>query len=290
MITAPDAVVIGLRALSFIALFQAAGCVLFLWLFRPQLQTTEQSLARLAYVATLGAIALTLAHHFLGPARMMGSFGGVFDLSLQTLLLDSSAGSARVLRIGGLILIAFGLRTNTTSDHKLTMLGVAAALGSFALMGHTTTHEPRLLLTPLLLVHVVIIAFWFGSLLPLIHVTESEAPAVSGDLLNRFSKLASWSVPLILVAGATIWYVLLPGFAGLATFTTPYSKIVIAKVAGFAILLGLAALNKWRYVPGVRAGDAASLIALRRCIAREWSLMALIFILTAFLTGLFSPE
>ena len=135
MITAPDAVVIGLRALSFIALFQAAGTALFLWLFRSQLQTTADGLERLARIAAFGAIALTLAHHFLGPARMTGSFSGIFDASLQTLLLESSAGSARALRIGGLVLIVFGLRTSGAPDYRLTLLGVAAALGSFALIG-----------------------------------------------------------------------------------------------------------------------------------------------------------
>ena len=282
---APDVIVVGLRALSFIAIFQAAGTVLFVWLFRPQLQNTEAALVRLAAVAAIGGIAFTLAHHFLGPARMTGSFSGVFDLSLQALLLESSAGSARALRIGGLIVLLLGLRASSP-NYRLALLGVAATLSSFALMGHTTTHDPGLLLTPLLIVHVVIIAFWFGSLLPLIHVTESESPDVSNDVLNRFSSLATWSVPMILIAGTAIWLVLLPDFAAL---TSSYSKLVFAKVAGFTVLLGLAALNKWRYVPRILSGDSQALVALRRCIAREWSLMALIFIVTASLTGFFSP-
>ena len=282
---APDVIVVGLRALSFIAIFQAAGTVLFVWLLRPQLQTTEAALARLAAVAAVGGIAFTLAHHFLGPARMTGSFSGIFDLSLQTLLLESSAGSARALRVGGLIVLLFGLRASPP-NYRLALLGVAATLSSFALMGHTTTHDPGLVLTPLLIAHVVIIAFWFGSLLPLIHVTESESPTVSGDVLSRFSSLATWSVPMILIAGTAIWLVLLPGLEALMN---SYSKLVFVKAAGFIVLLALAALNKWRYVPKIRAGDSHALLALRRCIAREWSLMALIFIVTASLTGFFSP-
>ena len=166
-------------------------------------------------------------------------------------------------------------------------LQLVVKLSSFALMGHTTTHDPGLVLTPLLIAHVVIIAFWFGSLLPLIHVTESESPTVSGDVLSRFSSLATWSVPLILIAGTAIWLVLLPGFEALMN---SYSKLVFGKAAGFIVLLALAALNKWRYVPRIRAGDPRALLALRRCIAREWSLMALIFIVTASLTGFFSPD
>jgi putative copper export protein len=287
LITAPDAIVIGLRALSFIALFQATGSALFLWLFKRQLQVSGPGLARIAKVAAMGAIAFTLAHHVLSPARMTGSFSDVFDLSLQAFLIDSSAGSARALRLAGLVLLIAGLRETRGYGRHLTVLGTGAALGSFALMGHTTTHDPRLLLTGLLLVHIVIVAFWFGSLLPLIHVTESEDRTTGNAVLSRFSALATWSVPLILVAGAAIWYTLLPGFAAIMT---PYSKMLMAKVAGFTVLLGLAALNKWRYVPRLCAGDAEALVPLRRSIAREWSLMALVLILTATLTGLFSPD
>ena len=218
---------------------------------------------------------------------MTGSFGDVFDLSLQVFLLESSAGPARIQRIAGLILILFGLRATSELDYRVMLLGVAVTLGSFALMGHTTTHAARLVLAPLLLLHVAIIAFWFGSLLPLIHVTEAEEVSVSSVLLRRFSSLATWSVPLILIAGAATWYLLIPGFTG---FPTPYSKMILGKVTGFSLLIALATLNKWRYVPGVRSGDAASLIALRRSIAQEWSIMAVIFIVTALLTGLFSPD
>ena len=290
MITAPDAVVIGLRALSIIALFQAAGCALFLWLFRSWLQTAQEGLTRLTRVAVYGAIVFTVAHHFLGPVRMTGSFDDIFDLSLQQFLIESGVGPARILRIVGLLFIVQGMRPAAPIEYRLTLLGVAAALGSFTLLGHTTPHEPRLLLASLLLIHLAVVAFWFGSLLPLIHVTETEGTAVSNAVLSRFSTLATWSVPLILFAGLLMWYLFLPGAVSLATFALPYSRVILTKVTAFTLLLVLAALNKWRYLPGVLRGDADSAIALKRSIAREWSLMAFVFILTAFLTGLFSPD
>lgn len=287
MITAPDVVVIGLRGLSFIALFQATGCVIFLWLFRLELKNVESDLSRLIRVATYAAVVLTIAHHFFGPARLTGSFNEVFDLSLQVFLLQSSAGSAHALRIAGLMLIIFSVRPKSSLNTRVAMLGVFLTLGSFVIMGHTTTQMPRLFLSPLLFLHVSILAFWFGSLLPLIHVTEVEEKSVSGALLTRFSAIGIWSVPLILMAGTGIWYLMVPS---LSDFTTPYSKIILGKITVFIVLMALAALNKWRHLPSVRRGDDGSLISLRRGVAREWSLMALAFIATAVLTGLYSPE
>ena len=56
-----------------------------------------------------------------------------------------------------------------------------------------------------------------------------------------------------------------------------------------AVLMGLAALNKWRFVPAIRAGASGSLPSLQRSMAVEWSVMVLVFFTTAVLTGFFSP-
>ena len=285
--TVPDVVVISLRGLSFIALFQATGCAFFLWLFRVQLKNVEIDLSRLIRVTSYGAIAFTIAHHFFIPARITRSFNDVFDLSLQVFFLQSSTGLAHALRVAGLVIILCSVRPESGLGTRLAMLGTFLTLGSFVLVGHTTTHMPRLLLSLLLLLHVSIIAFWFGSLLPLIHVIEVEKKSVSSALLRQFSAIGIWVVPLILIAGTAIWYLMAPS---VTDFTMPYPKIILAKIAVFIVLMLFAALNKWRYLPSVENGDDCALISLRRGIAREWSLMALVFIATAFLTGLFSPE
>ena len=286
MLSAPDVVAVGLRAFSFVALFQATGIVLFLWIFKHHLTITSQPLIKFAVYAAWGGIALTLAHHLLGPARMTGSFSGVFDSSLQAFLLSSSAGAAHALRIGGLALIAFGCRAQARPGSAAALLGVALVVVSFGLMGHTAADDLRWLLASMLIVHLLIISFWFGSLLPLLYVTAREEAAIGGTILERFSSLATWSVPIILLAGIVMAFVLLPSFADLLT---PYGRLVLAKIFGFAVLMGLAALNKWRFVPAIRAGDSGSLPGLQRSMALEWSVMVLVLFTTAVLTGFFSP-
>jgi hypothetical protein len=73
----------------------------------------------------------------------------------------------------------------------------------------------------------------------------------SATAIERFSATATWLVPVILLAGVTMAVVLLPNVAALRE---PYGELLIGKVVGFALLMGLAAANKWRLGSGVIRG------------------------------------
>src|SRR2546430_16504443 len=79
----------------------------------------------------------------------------------------------------------------------------------------TLFRSHRLLLAPLLLVHLMLAAFWFGSLWPLRQLCALEPRAQAARVIEAFSSGALWLVPLIPLAGAGIAAVLLPGFAPL---------------------------------------------------------------------------
>jgi copper resistance protein D len=76
----------------------------------------------------------------------------------------------------------------------------------------------------------------------------------------------------------------------------PYGLILIAKASVFALLLVLAALNRWRFTPALLPGltptltPAAACGALRRSIVTEYLLIAGVLAMTAALTSLYSPE
>ena len=89
MPSTPDIVVIGLRAVGFIASFQAAGAALFLALIGQRLTIIDHDTRRLSVTVAVLAVVATIAQHALGPARLTGAFGDIFDLSLQRFLLDS---------------------------------------------------------------------------------------------------------------------------------------------------------------------------------------------------------
>jgi putative copper export protein len=153
-------------------------------------------------------------------------------------------------------------------------------------MGHTATHEQRWLLAPALIVHVLIVAFWFGALWPLYRVTRNETFSAAGAVVERFSAIALWLVPAIFVAGLVLSVALLQGLDALLT---SYGVLLIAKIAGFGVLMVPAALNKWRYGPKIGSGDASAARALGVSARLEWAIIAIVLVLASIMTSLFAP-
>jgi putative copper export protein len=282
-----DALVIGLRAIGFVALFQAAGAPLFLALYEPEIARASADRLRLvARIAALAALVAAVSHYVLTPARMAGDFGSTFDPALESLLLRSSSGSAHIVRVVGLAILLLALDRASRINTWAACLGAGLALLSFALMGHTVIHPQRWLLAPMLLVHVTVAAVWLGALAGL-YLAARDTGTSSGPVVARFSAHASRAVPAIFVCGFIMSVVLVRSFAELAT---PYGAMVLSKSLGFAVLMALAAQNKWRFGPRLLAGDARAVPALQRTIAWEWALIAVVLVGTAVMTSLYAPE
>ena len=114
MFLAADSVVLALRALSFVAIFQAVGNALFLDLFGARLSTpVEERVRTLARIAAVAALCLAVLHYVLTPARMAGNLGATFDSSLSELLRESDAGTAHIVRIVGLAVLFLSLDRRT---------------------------------------------------------------------------------------------------------------------------------------------------------------------------------
>ena len=273
------------RALSFIALFQAAGIAIFIAIFGGQLEMASAAVRRLGVVSAGAGIVLVSVHYLLEAARMAGALAGMLDLSLQQLVFDSPMSAAWGLRIVGLTLIAAVINRNGRTWTQLGIAGAALAVAGFLLVGHTAVHASRLWLAMLLSLHLAIIAFWFGALAPLYVVSRKARAAVASQLVGNFSRIASWWVPGILLAGALLTVALVDRWA---VFGEGYGLILLGKVAAFAVLMGLAALNKHRYAPAIAtvAGGAA----FRRAVAAEYLLICAVLSATAVMTTFFSPE
>ena len=276
-----------LRALSFVALFQAAGMAMFFALFGHLLFASRAGTRRVAAGASLVALVLVVAQYALEASRMSGDFAGVVDPAMQSLVLHSSLAGAAAARVIGLMLLLVALRSNQGAGGALTALGLILVLGAFLLVGHTAKHPERWLLALLLLVHLVIVAFWFGALVPLYRASALEPAPAAGKIIEAFSAIALWFVPVLFVAGVCLALFLVKTLDGL--FTT-YGELLLVKVAGFAVVLGLGALNKWRLGPGVGRGDSHTLIHFRRSLAVEYVLIAAVLGVTAILTSFFSPD
>jgi putative copper resistance protein D len=309
----PDILSVVLRALSFVLQLQAAGAVFFAAAFGPALTVSLAGIRKLARVTAIVAFFTVAAHYILEAARMAGEMSGMLDSSLQDMAWTSSFGGAFSVRELGLLLIIAGMQqvsAKTTASRFFTssvgspvafvmkrlsargftivgMTGAALVAVSFTLMGHTAVNPRRGLLAPLLLLHLLIVAFWFGALWPLCLITLRESWERTARVVAVFSTAAFWLVPLILVAGIAMAALLLPSVAALRQ---PYGELLIAKSALFAVLLGCAALNKWRLGPALARADLKAGRAFRRVVIAEYVIMVVVLSVTAVMTTFFSPE
>ena len=283
----PDSVVVVLRAAVFVTLLQAAGAALFLFLFKGRVVVSGDSIRRLGAIAAALGTALVIARYLIEPARMTGTLSGVLDGSMHRFLLTSNLGLAQLIRLAGAGLVGLALLRSSRLRERGALVGVLLIAGSFSFMGHTAAGDQRWLLGGFLVVHVLSAAFWFGSLIPLYIACGRESLSDAAALIERYSAIAVRIVPMIFLAGVGMAVYLLPSLGSLGT---PYGLLLIVKVLVFAVLMGIACLNKYRFGPAVACGRAGSLVMLRRCVAIETVLIACILTVTAVMTTLYSPE
>jgi putative copper resistance protein D len=282
-----DVLSVTLRALSFVLLFQAAGVAIFVALFGGRLAGSRDAVRRLGRAAALAAIVSVAAHYVLEAARMAGELSGMWDPALQAMVWHSPSRAALICRLLGLLLIALGLRVASPRSTIAAVGGAVLATGAFTLTGHTSVNVHRGTLATLLMFHLLIVAFWFGALWPLYLASLRETPARASDIIERFTAVATWLVPVILLAGIVMAVLLLPNMSALGQ---PYGELLFAKIAGFAVLMGLAAANKWRLVPALVIAPLQSGRWFRRSVAAEYVLIAAVLAITAVMTSFFSPE
>jgi putative copper export protein len=283
----PDLLSVIVRALAFVAVFQAAGAAFFLAMFGHRLARAQIGTRRLALIAAAGGVILLLAHIGLDPARMADGFAGIWDRELQRLAWGSSSGVAQMVQAIGLLIILVTLARPARSSALFPVVGAVVAVAGFLLTGHTSAHALRWLLAPLLALHLLIVAFWFGALVPLAIVSRAETPPNAAQIVERFSVVAGMLVPLIALAGFIMSWILAGTFSVLRK---PYGELLTAKFAGFMLLMLLAAYNKWRLTPAMSAGAFGAVASLRRSIAVEYALIVAVLSVAAVLTAFFSPE
>ena len=284
-----DALSVLIRALSFVAVFEAAGGALFVAAFGAPAGRSGAGIRRRLRLAVLAAVLLVLLHYGTEAARLAGELSGLLDRQMQQLVWHSASGTALCLTLPGLLLVFAGLLLPRQGKLAglLAVAGLAAIIAAFTTMGHTVEQPHRVGLALLLSAHLASIAFWFGALWPLRQAVTLEESATAAALLERFSRFAVWIVPGLFVAGASLVLLLVPG---LAVFGQTYGQLLLVKIGGFSVLMVLAGLNKVRLTPALRGNAPAAVARLRRSLLLEYLLIAAVLTVTAVMTGLYSPE
>ena len=113
--------------------------------------------------------------------------------------------------------------------------------------------------------HGVGVAFWVGALAPLAVMAWRPAQPLL-PVLNRFSQAAIFVLAMLVLTGLALAVVQLGSFGAL--IGSPYGIILSIKLALVAVLLGLAALNRFRLTPAL-AADPRNTRPLVRSVVAE---------------------
>lgn len=281
-----DGLWLALRAAVFVTVLHAAGGALFIAQARNRLapeslRTLRAAMRRVALVA----LALVIAQGLFEPLHLAGDWTGFSDAGLRRLVFLGPASWSFWLRIVGVAGLTLALQPGQVAAAGLALSAALVALASFLVSGHALLDTHRLLLVPLLALHVGVAAFWFGSLACLRRL-QALGPQFLHPALTLFSRRALWLVPLLAAAGLLIAATLLPDLAALER---PYGLLLCVKALLFVLLMGLAALNRLRLAPALARGEPQAGQALRMTLGAEYLLIVAVLVATAAMTGLFSP-
>jgi putative copper resistance protein D len=249
----------------------------------------------------LSAVALVLL-----AAAMMGTPPWPIDREAIGMLLDQPGiGTAWKLRMAALAVVAFAAMFATRRGPWLAVVSLAsgAALATLAWTGHGAMNEGATGWAHLTadILHLVAAAAWTGALLGLVLLVARPAGrvdalhlALTHRALHGFGTVGTIVVATLAVTGLiNAWLLVDPDNVGVLG-TTLYGRLLLAKLALFTVMLGLAALNRFRLTPRFEASIAAgdhrgALGALRQSLAVETACIVAILALVAWLGTLEPP-
>lgn len=259
----------------YLGVMTAAGTVMATCMFR-----LDRTRGLAAAFAVLGLLATILAFSLRG-ANLTGDVSGMTDPEMLGLLWTTPVGTALLLRLVGLGLLIAGLFMGSVGTW-VSVLGGVIAIWSFDHVGHVSSRDTTLLDIALML-HLLAVALWIGVLTPLKRLaSSSNTYASAADVGHRFGVVATVTVPVLIILGGYMGYELVGSFSAL--ISKGYGQALIIKVLLVGLLLGLAAANKLRFIPELRAGDTAAANHLSKIISIEWLVILAVLGTTAVLT------
>jgi copper transport protein len=184
-------------------------------------------------------------------------------------------------------LAAAFLALGATNPAAGRLLSLAAAMGiglALAASGHASSATPQWLMRPAVFLHTIAVAFWIGSLYPLMKTLDA-ADSPGRQALRHFSRIVPWALVALLASGGALALVQLVHLDAL--WTTAYGYVFVAKMAAVLLLFGLAGINRFLLTPRIEAGDAIAVRRFRRSVAGEIGIALLIFGIVA--TWRFTP-
>lgn len=234
-------------------------------------------------------------------ASMTGSSVWAVDREvLREIIGESAIGTAWIVRMAAMAIAAAASLTTGRGAlvPRLALLASSAlAIATLVWTGHAGATEGWVGTAHRLsdIVHMLAAAVWIGGIAAFSWMLFRPQAALSdGHLLvahralDRFARVGTLSVGLIVATGIVNCF----GVVGFPHFTrlplTTYGELLILKLALFAAMLVLAAINRWRLTPSLgfaidRGSPVLAVAGLRRSLLAEGSAALAVLALVAWL-------
>ena len=268
-----------LRYFSFLSLVVIIGLVVLV--AAGDLMRETRMLAMLSvslgtlFVSTLGLLLLQ------GPYVSRKSWGSIGDFDLLSTVLETRVGLALVLRLIAVIIGALLLLGILRDWHRspvwtnIAVFNAIVLVVTFGLAGHPSSASPALLAVVVDSVHVWSISIWIGGVIVLAMAWKMfvRADAIVNDIhvVNRFSRLATYVMPVTALSGITSALIITGGPSSF--FDNRYGDILRIKIVVVFVLIGIGAAAR----RVLRKKGASS---IRRAILFEATLGLVVFVLS----------
>ncbi|MEX2562533.1 MAG: copper resistance protein CopC [Nitriliruptoraceae bacterium] len=278
----------------------AASLLAFGALVATGFGVTKQAASRVAVRAGIVAIMASVVGVGVQAAAVTGRGWQALNSDVVSAVMASSFGQSTLLRVIWLAALVVLLRWRAPAFVALFASAVAAS--SFALDGHQRSIDPTWLLTSADVAHLLAAGIWAGGLVMLGTLlnrngvgTSPQATEIAARGVRRFSAMSLGSVGVVAVTGAIMGLVLVASPRGI---TTTYGWTLVAKLTIVLIVVGIAAWNRWRLVPGLDSvihtptsvdGDPTVPRQLVVTTRIEAGLLGVVLVLSGFLAALPPP-
>jgi copper resistance protein D len=273
-----DGAVVVVYALYYVATIGAAGLAFFMIGFGHRLRPDEVTRLRRTLLGTIAAgLALSVGALAL-RVFVLTAGASVTDGAVWEAVMRSRIGDAFWLRSAGLVLLAAAAMP-WRAGPAIAAVGAVLVLGSYAAMGHSMLYRPRQEIAALVVLHLGVVAFWVGSLLPLLWVARRPDSSDTVALLHDWARAATLAVAAMIASGVLLtWY--LTARLDLI-FEAWHGWALAAKVLAVLAALALALSNRLRHTPALARGEAGAGARLASSIRLEVVLVLLAFYIAA---------
>ena len=262
------------------------------------LNHVERRLIRLALWSLITALLSALFWFWLEVASMseLSLNNALSATAWGTVLFETQFGRVWQLRLGliapafVLVLVALGVRQVKARRALIVVLWLISVvlLISLAWISHAAAATVHPFGASGDMLHLCAAGFWIGGLVPLIIFLAHVRGSFSLDetvvrVVRRFSTLSLWCVTALIIGGISNTWLLVGSIHAL--FTTPYGRLLLVKLALFAILLGFGARNRFLVKAKLprTAADPNLLSRLRRNVVCEIYLGVAVVVIVACL-------